>query len=79
MRCLASSISASSCNAPQPRIHDKAGKPVNNIPLVASEVVYDEVQELTVRHTKDSGDHTAALELEENCAYHASTYGEHNQ
>ncbi len=52
---------------------------MSNIPSVASEVVYDEIEELTVRHTKYSGDHTAALELEENCAYHASTYGEHNQ
>ncbi len=52
---------------------------MNNIPFIASEVVYEEVQEVTVRHTKDSKDHTAALELKENCAYHASTYREHNQ
>ncbi len=65
MRCLAFSIRASSCNALQPPIHDKenvSGKPVNNIPFIASEVVYEEVQEVTVRHTKDSKDHTAALD-----------------
>ena len=79
MRCLASPISTSFSNVSQPRIQNKDNVPGSNIPSFASEVVYDEIEELAVRHTKDSGDHTAALELEENCAYHASTYGEHNQ
>ncbi len=71
---------ASACNVPHPPIHNVTGELVNNIPSVASEVVYEEIQELTVcHHAKDSRDHTAVMELEENCAYHASTNVENNQ
>ncbi len=78
MKCHASSISASSFNVPQPQIHETenvSGELVNNIPFV----VYEEIEELTVRHAKDSRDLTAAMELKENCAYQASTCGENNQ